>query len=432
MSLSVVSRNHRRFFLGAPGLASLIGMGCAFGKSRLLNASRAAVLPPELARSPWLAQVWNDLDPADVWDAHVHLAGIGDSESGIRLGDAMNAPLRHPWQYLQRLFYMNGSGAGATRAARGVSVDEAYILRLTERMDALPLGVKSMVLAFDHFHDDTGQPRPEHSAFYIPDAYAQALAQARPDRFVWASSIHPYRADAIDRLQQAAAQGAQAVKWLPAAQNMDPASPKCAAFFAELARLDLPLLIHCGKEAAVEGSNRQALGNPLRTRRALEAGVRVLIAHCASQGSDEDLDHPGQRRASFDLFCRLMDDAEWQGRLFGDISAIFLIHHPARATQTLLERADWHARLINGSDYPLPGIIPVISTGRLVRAGLLPAEAAADLVALRHHNPIFFDLALKRALRWQNRGFSPQVFATRAFFTKEKHHARTETATESA
>ncbi|MDR1647443.1 MAG: amidohydrolase [Zoogloeaceae bacterium] len=428
MTHSAFSRNRRRFLFGALGLAGLAGMGYALGKPHFLNTCRPAVLPPELAQSPWLAQVWDDLDPADVWDTHVHLAGIGDSESGITLGDALNSPLRHPWQYLQRLFYMNGSGAGATRDAHGVSVDEAFLLRLTELMDAFPVGVKSMVLAFDHFHDDAGKPRPERSSFHIPDAYARALAQTRPDRFVWAASIHPYRADAIDRLQQAAVQGAQAIKWLPAAQNMDPASPRCAAFFAELARLDLPLLIHCGKEAAVEGSDTQALGNPLRTRRALEAGVRVLIAHCASQGEDEDFDHPGQHRASFALFGRLMDDPAWQGRLFGDISALTLINHSTATLKTLLERADWHDRLINGSDYPLPGIIPIISTGRLVRAGLLPAEATDDLVALRQHNPLFFDLALKRALRWQNQGFSSQVFATRSFFAREKHHVRTEPA----
>jgi mannonate dehydratase len=27
----------------------------------------------------------------------------------------------------------------------------------------------------------------------------------------------------------------------------------------------------------------------------------------------------------------------------------------------LLERQEWHTRFLNGSDYPLPGVIPILS-----------------------------------------------------------------------
>ena len=36
--------------------------------------------------------------------------------------------------------------------------------------------------------------------------------------------------------------------------------------------------------------NPRRIGNPLRLRRALDAGVRVVVAHCASMGQDRDLD----------------------------------------------------------------------------------------------------------------------------------------------
>ena len=52
----------------------------------------------------------------------------------------------------------------------------------------------------------------------------------------------------------------------------------------------------------------------------------------------------------------------------------------------------------------------------LARAGLLPKAAVHDLDILRQHNPLFFDFALKRLLRWQGHSFSPAVFATRRLF----------------
>lgn len=74
--------------------------------------------------------------------------------------------------------------------------------------------------------------------------------------------LHPYRPDALEALQAAIAGGARAVKWLPAAMGMDPASPRCDAFYRVLAETRLPLIVHCGEEKAVKGGDTQHLGNP--------------------------------------------------------------------------------------------------------------------------------------------------------------------------
>ena len=71
---------------------------------------------------------------------------------------------------------------------------------------------------------------------------------------------------------------------------------------------------------------------------------------------------------------------------------------------------------MHGSDYPLPGILPLTSPSALAKAGLLPAEAVADLNQLREHNPLLYDFVLKRSLRWQGQGFAEKVFQTRSFF----------------
>ncbi|MDR2925735.1 MAG: amidohydrolase [Azoarcus sp.] len=408
--LPSLKQSRRRFFklaLIAAGVSAAIFDGTP---SFLFNPCRdPASAAPE--KSPWLAHLWQGLDPAKVWDCHVHLAGIGDSGHGLYVGKQLLS-LWHPVLYGQRLFYMN---AGCASAPTG-TVDENYVRRLASLVRNMPSGAKAMVFAFDWYHGDDGVAVPELSTFYVPDSYARQMAEEYPDAFEWVASIHPYRADALDKLEAAYAQGARAVKWLPAAQNIDPASKRCDAFFSVLARLRLPLVVHGGEEKAVQGVRLGHFGNPMSLRRALDAGVKVVVAHCASMGEYEDPDRPGTRQKSFDLFARLMERAEWKENLFGDISAIALRNREPEVIKTLLMREDWHGRLLNGSDYPLPGIIPLTSLSQLARHGLLQKEALPDLRMLREANALYFDLALKRSFSWQGKSFPAQVFETRTFF----------------
>lgn len=400
--------NRRRLLGLLAGGAALSTAGWASAKPLLVNQCRVAI-PAGLIDSPWLQQAWAGIDPAQLWDCHVHLAGIGDGGSGIVVGPQLSSPL-HPLHYAQRLFYMN---AGCAHEAPG-KVDQAYVARLLNLCDAMPAGFKVMLFAFERFHDGQGEAHPEHSAFYVPNAWAAKLAGDFPARFEWVASLHPYQPAAVDTLKQAISQGARAVKWLPAAMGMDPADAKCAAFYRVLAESGTPLIVHCGEEKAVKGSNTQAFGNPLRLRRALDAGVKVVVAHCASLG--DDLDDDGKLRSSFDLFLKLMAEPRAKGLLYGDISAITQRNRQPALIRRLLEGEDLHERLLHGSDYPLPGVVPLTSTSALAKAGLLPKLAINDLDILRQHNPLLFDFTLKRLLNWQGHSFSPAVFNTRRIF----------------
>ncbi len=410
----------RRRFLRAMGLAAAAGMGIAgwryWPRGGWLNPCRAG-LPPELAGHDLLAVVWQGLDPARVWDAHCHLVGVGDGDSGIWVNPRMDS-LWHPMQYVQKLFYLN---AGCAHQAPG-QVDATFVARLQNLLDAFPPGAKTLLLAFDWAYDERGQRMETASSFHVPNAYAAQIAREYPDRFVWAASVHPYREDAVEALEAAAQAGARAVKWLPAAMGIDPASPRCDAFYAALARLDLPLITHAGHELAVTGSARQDYGNPLKLRRPLDHGVRVVVAHCASQGEGLDLDAGvnGGKLPNFTLFARLMDATNYRGRLFADISAVTQLNRAA-VLGTLLARRDWHDRLLNGSDYPLPGILPLISLPMLSERGLLPESSHPFLQGVRRHNPLLFDLALKRLLRRGGVGLPARVFETRTFFERAAH-----------
>ncbi|MGE0873149.1 MAG: amidohydrolase family protein [Burkholderiales bacterium] len=357
---------------------------------------------------------WEGIDPARMWDAHAHLVGTGDSGSGIYVNPAMES-LLNPAQYARRLFFLN---AGCAHDAKD-GVDRAYIERMHNLLDGMR-GAKLMLFAFDRAHDAEGRPDLARTAFWVPDAYARDTARAHPRYFEWVASIHPYRADCVQALEVARDDGARAVKWLPAAMGMDPASAACDRFYAALARLDVPLIVHAGLERAVHGADAQDYGNPLRLRRALDAGVRVVVAHCASMGMDRDLDQgpDGPLVDSFELFARLMDDPRYARLVHGDISAITQVNRAGTALARVIERADWHDRLLNGSDYPLPGVMPIYSVDYLVSLGLVRAVAAPVLKEIRAHNPLLFDFVLKRHLRAGVSALPARVFETRPFFSR--------------
>lgn len=408
----------RRQFLrgmGAAGLAAGLA-GCKYWPEQGLANPCKSVLPPELARHEVVRAAWEGLDAAKVWDSHVHIAGVGDSGSGIRVNPDMDS-LLHPLQYAQKLFYLN---AGCAHQATG-RVDDGYIERMHNLVDGMRPGVKLLLFAFDRYHNEAGAVNWKRTTFYVPNEYAAEMARRHSRYFEWAASVHPYRADAVAALEAASARGARAVKWLPSAMGIDPTSPRCDRFYQAQARLDLPLITHAGMELAVQGGAEADYNNPLKLRRALDHGVRVVVAHCASLGDDRDLDRGpnGPAVPSFELFARLMDDPRHEGRLFGDISALTQANR-AGSVKQVLERSEWHHRLLNGSDYPLPGIMPLFSVGLMVELKLLDTAVAPTLRAIREYNPLLFDFVLKRHLRSGAKTFPPGVFETRPFLERSK------------
>lgn len=370
--------------------------------------------PPEL--DDLLRRSFAGLDPSTLWDVHAHLLGTGDSGSGCSIHPSMTSGW-HPFERLRRAVIMRAAGV---QAATLGGVDRAYVERLRTLADGFPPGARWLLFAFDRALDDEGRERPDWTTFHVPNEHARWVAARTPERFGWVASIHPLRDDALARLDAALAGGALAVKWLPSAMAIDLRDPRLRPFHDRLARTRTPLIIHCGEEKAVPGAGREDLGNPLLARAPLEAGVRVVMAHCASLGTALDLDQrrPSSRPA-FELFARLMDEPAWRGLLLGDVSAVFQANRDPAVWRTLLTRADWHPRLLHGSDYPLPGVGLLYSTSRLARAGLLPASTASALDRLQPHNPLLFDFALKRQVSWRGQRFADAVFDTRRHFADQ-------------
>jgi len=366
---------------------------------------RAALSP---AARALLESAYADVDPAKLLDYHVHLLGMGEGGSGCYVNERI-LTWRHPIDRLTFLVYR--SAAGITDDARAES---QYLDRLVAL--ARTHAGRFVVLAFDEFHDSGGRADRGRSEFHVPNDYALAVAAWHSDLFVPACSVHPYRPDAIRELERCAARGARIVKWLPNAMGIDPADARNAPFYRRMHELDMVLLSHAGDEAAVEAAGLQHLGNPLLLRAPLAAGVKVIAAHFAGLGEAEDLDAPARPRvAAWRLLLRMMDEPRWRGLLFADISAVTQANRLPGPLPALLQRADLHSRLVNGSDYPLPAVNILIRTSRLAELGLIPPDERRALNEIYDFNPLVFDYVLKRSLRLKDASgrehrFAPAVF----------------------
>ncbi len=406
----------RRRFLGA-GVMGSAALGVGYWPNHgVLNSCLGSELPRNHLSREVVEAAWLGLNPQQVWDCHAHLIGVGDDHSGIWINPDMQS-LAHPIQTAQKEFYLN-----ASCTEDNGHIDSNFVASLLAFKAGLAAGTKIMLLAFDYHYDEQGERREELSSFYTPNSYAALLAKTYPQHFHWIASVHPYRKDAVEALEAAITAGAKAVKWLPPAMGMDPASPRCDSFYDVMAKHNLPLLTHAGHEMAVHGGDTQDFGNPLRLRRPLELGVPVIVAHCASLGRGVDLDkgESGSEVENFDLFARMMDEPQYEGRLFGDISAITQINRLGKPLTTVLQRDEWHHRFLNGSDHPLPGVMPLFSVEVMVAQGYLDEKLAAPIASLRHHNPLLFDFVLKRHLRLDGKGFAGSVFETARTFAEIK------------
>src|SRR5262249_3941431 len=103
--------------------------------------------------------------------------------------------------------------------------------------------------------------------------------------------------------------------------------------------------------------------------------------------------------------------------LFADISAVTQSNR-AQYVPRIIERTEWHARLLNGSDYPLPGVMPLFSVDHFVHNGMLTQGAAPTIKEIREYHPLLFDFVLKRHLRWHGKRLVNVIFETRRFFER--------------
>jgi hypothetical protein len=388
-----------------PGLSACLidRIGGAFSKS-----------PEELEQSATDAtkklidQAYDEIDHARLVDYHTHILAVGTSVHEAFVNSKMRSGLN-----LERLkfkIYMSAAGVKNIDSA-----DQEYVERLIRLAGGNKRHGKYHILAFDKHYNPDGTVNLHKTTMYLPNLYVVELARKHPDIFFPVISVHPYRPDAIQELDKWGKAGVKYIKWLPNAMGIDPANPAIEPFYKKMAEYKMILLTHAGEEQAVEADEDQRLGNPLLLRRALEFGLRVIIAHAASLGKCDDLDSRDAKKVDcFELFLRLMDEPKYVGLLFGEISAMLQFNRMPFPFTTILKRQDLHPRLVNGSDYPLPAVNSLIWTRSLARKGFITADQRRSLNEIYDYNPLLFDFVLKRTMRHPETG---QKLAASVFMT---------------
>jgi len=351
-----------------------------------------------------IEESFKGIDFSKYRDVHVHLVGIGDGGSGAWVNPKMREGF-HLFERIKYAVYMSASGVEGEK-----NVDQQYLQRLVKLTKGFPRGAKFHLFAFDKFYNEQGDADLNHTSFYVPNNYMMKVVALHPDVFVPVASIHPYRKDALEKLEFYAKKGIRFLKWLPNAMGIDASHPKSLEFLAKMKELNMVLITHIGEEKAVEGEAFQALGNPLLFRKVLDMGLKVIMAHLGTLGDCKDLDsEKGEMKSCYELFWRLFKDPKYEKNLYADASAITIfsrtkhIHH-------MISHTDFHHRIIHGSDYPLPAVNILYRTGQYAKLKLIPINEREILNEIYDYNPLVFDFVVKRRLGHEENQFSTKIF----------------------
>jgi len=396
----------RQFLLLLLAVLALTGclidqIGGAFTKQPEELEQQASVAAQKL-----IDQAFEGIDAARLVDFHTHVVALGTS-----VPDAFVNPKMRSGVNLERIKFLIYASASGIRNID--DADNEYAARLIRLARGQKRHGKYRILAFDKNYHIDGSEDLVKTNMYVPNHYVVDLAHQHPDLLLPVISVHPYRNDALEELDKWAKTGVKYIKWLPNAMGMDPASKPVEPFYRKMKEHNMILLSHAGEEQAVEAEEDQQLGNPLRLRKPLDMGVRVIVAHAASLGTCEDLDNREAKKVNcFDLFLRLMDEPKYAGLVFGEISAMLQFNRMPVPFSTLLKRQDLHSRLVNGSDYPLPAINALIRTRSLASDGFITSEERTALNEIYDYNPLLFDFVLKRTIRHPEtkQKLAPSVF----------------------
>ncbi len=311
-------------------------------------------------------------------DAHVHIVGTGAGGTGCWLDSS--SFLRR----LQARFLLAAIGMEA-RALQD-DFDRLYVEHLLAKLRESSLGA-AVILAQEQVYDAQGRLVEGAGLFHVPNEYVLQLARKHPE-FLPAVSIHPGRPDALEELDRCVAGGAVMMKILPNVQNIDCNDRRHTKFWERMAGAKLPLLAHTGGEKTLPVVNPD-LANPRRLELALQVGVTVVAAHCATKS------------ALFDAnwFSDFVELTRRYPNLYGDNSAFCVLNNRIRGNtvpETLAEPLA--SRIVHGSDWPVPV------------SGLWPrlkgyVDAATHRKLKSHPNLLERDYQLKRAM-----GYAPESF----------------------
>ncbi|MGA2497521.1 MAG: amidohydrolase family protein [Tepidisphaeraceae bacterium] len=274
-----------------------------------------------------------------VIDLHVHVSAFTPGHG------LMSRHLLDSWPFRMMRWCFNIRGEDE-RTERQVESQLAETILGTPELDA------AVVLAFDAVYTETGEFDAANTHLYVTNDYIIELCRRHP-RMLFGCSVNPYRKDAVKELERCIAAGAVLMKWLPLTQGFDPSDPRCFPLYEAMAHHGLPLLSHTGGEQALPILSPET-ADPRLLIPALERGVTVIAAHCATRSSPRE-------RTFVREFIAMTHEHE---KFYGDTAGLNL---PTRwhGWDALLDDDVARGRLVHGSDWPIISIPPVQRLGTM-------------------------------------------------------------------
>jgi len=257
------------------------------------------------------------------------------------------------------------------RKEAGETLSEKMRNRLLRHLRSSQLDF-AVVLAQDAVYRADGSRDDNATHFYVANDYVLALA-GECEKVVPGCSINPIRKDALRELERCRAAGARLIKVHTAIQGVDPSRPQFEPFYRLAAELDVVLMFHTGYEHSCTVVSQQYT-DPRKLARPLDTGRPVIAAHCGTCAFFDPEDY----------FPRFVEMMRRYDNLFGDTAVMASLIRPRSLTRLSRQEESLRARILHGSDYPLPpSRLPY-----LLRTGLFPPE---------RKNPLDLDLRIKRA-----------------------------------
>ncbi len=305
-------------------------------------------------------------------DVHMHLAGTGCCNSGCWVSPTFRQ--RYTFRLLKMIHRISAHQMETT-------IDQDWVANISKLVaeSTVDYGV---VLGFDGVYEkNDGSLNHSHSQMIIPAEWVFKVCR-QYNNLLPAPSINPYRRDALEILDYCIENGAVCIKWLPAAQAINPGDEFIDEFYRKCAAAQIPVLIHMGGEKTFKTVTPQ-FNNVDRLIRPLELGVKVICAHTATRiiGTSEA-----------DQIPALKHLLKTYPHLWVDNSGLC---NPSRFSHvpTLARDSDITKRTLYGSDFPVP-------SNAVYYTRQLGIKRTLELEKIK--NPISRDIEIKKEFGYPN------------------------------
>lgn len=342
-------------------------------------------------------------------DYHMHLMGPGKNGSAVQIKPSLITG----YNIMDRIGYkLYLSAANVSKS--GPEGDRQYMHWLEKQIEHFGHETQNHLLSLDFAYTKARIPDPKNTVMHVSNEYLMRVVARSEINFIPVASVHPSRKNATEILGDLNRLGVKYIKWSPNSQNIDPTGAEAIAFYKVMKKYDMVLITHGGSlPSMMRYPGALEYGNPLLLKNALDVGIRVIVTHSAAVGDCIDFHVDDLNRVPcYKLLIRMMEETAYNGILYADISGLAGYQHDPKILKTFLARTDLHDFLVNGSDYPTPGMDVAFSTRHLVHEGFLSKEEAVLLEEIYKYNPLLFDFVLKRTVKHPQAGtrFAKEIF----------------------